>query len=108
MIHIDFKDGSSKWFTDEQLKKEEPELYAIFRVPRPFNEGGEIIKKARQKADITTRELAKACGFPLGLMSDIETGKTEATQEQIDVITYAIQNHKEREIAVRKHKEAAP
>jgi len=91
MIHLDYADGTSAWLTDDQLKEKHPELYAIIRAPRPFNEGGEKIKKLRQKHDMSVRELAKAAGIGLADLSSIETGRVEATQEQIDAIGYALQ-----------------
>jgi DNA-binding transcriptional regulator YiaG len=91
MIHIDFKDGTSRWFTEEQFKTEMPDLYAYLRAPRPFKESGEKIKKLRQKADMTVRELAKSSGIGLGDLSAIEAGRVEPTQEQMVAIGYALQ-----------------
>jgi DNA-binding XRE family transcriptional regulator len=91
VIHIDFADGSSRWLTKEQLKEEFPAEYAAMYAPRPFSEAGELIKKMRQKADMTVRELAKAAGIGLADMSAIETGRIQPTQEQLDAIGYAIQ-----------------
>lgn len=89
MIHVHTRDGH-EWLTEEEFKLKHPALYAAVNAPRPFNEAGEIIRKARQRADMTVRELAKATGIPLGELSAIETGRQEATQEQVDAIGLAI------------------
>lgn len=93
MIHIHTRDGH-EWLTEEQFKEKHPALHAAIHTPRPFNEGGEKIKRLRQKYDMTLRELSKATGISLGDLSAIETGRVEATQEQIDAIQWAVQGVK--------------
>ena len=90
MIHIHTRDGH-EWLTEEQLKEKYPALHAAVFAPRPFNEGGEKIKALRKKHNLTVRKLAKAAGIGLADLSSIETGRVEATQEQIDAIGYALQ-----------------
>jgi len=91
MIHLDLADGTSRWLTRDQLKAEFPEFYEAMYAPRQFNEGGEKIKKLRKKYELTVLELAHASGIKLGDLSAIETGRVEATREQIEAIQLAVQ-----------------
>lgn len=91
MIHIHGRD-KHEWLTDDQFKAQHPALHAAISAPRPFNEGGEKVKKLRQKYGLTVMELARRAGIKLGDLSAIETGRIEPTGEQLDAIGLAVSN----------------
>lgn len=95
MIHLHDARGH-RWVTDAQLKDQFPELHAALHEPRPFNEGGEKLKCIRKKTDMTLRELSRETGISLGTLSEIETGRLEPTQEQIDAWAWACQKKREK------------
>ena len=84
MIHIDFADGHSEWLTDEQLKEKYPDLHAALRKPAPLKEYGDMLKKIRQRRDISLREMSKRIGCKASDLSNIEQGYVEATAEQVE------------------------
>jgi DNA-binding XRE family transcriptional regulator len=81
MIHINSRDGH-EMLTQEEFNRRHPGLAAALNAPRPFAEEGEELKKMRQAADMSVRELAKATGIRLGDASAIETGRVKATPQQ--------------------------
>jgi len=62
------------------------------RRPRgaPFNHEPQSVTFARQRAGMTKRALATACGFSEQLMCDIEAGRRNATPEKLRKIAAAL------------------
>lgn len=89
MIHLHTRDGH-EWLTADELKEKHPALHAAVFAPRPFNEGGEKIKRVRKKYGLSVMELARRSGIRLADLSAIETGRIEATTEQVDAIGLAV------------------
>jgi len=78
MIHINSRDGH-EMLTQEEFNERHPGLAAALNAPRPFAEEGEVLKRMRQAADMSVRELAKAIGMRASEISDLEHGRTEPT-----------------------------
>jgi len=84
MIHLDLADGTSEWLTDDQLKEKYPELYLALRKPASYAEYGGKLRGIRVQQEVTQLEMARLLGISVSAISDIEQGRIEPTQEQVD------------------------
>ena len=86
MIHLDTANGS-EWLTEEQLEAKYPDLYEELHRDRTSEiiNAGRRLKYLRVKENMTVKELAVLLCITTADVTAIESGKIEATCDQIKV-----------------------